>query len=100
MKKNYHKLAIAVLEKIDTSEKFSDIFFEVAQSNPSAIVKAWEKLYPGKKEDPWPEMCKVLILSGNMHGAIEVYRQQKKATFVEAKKACENMRFELLRGVK
>lgn len=78
----------------DNMNAMESVYFEIAKSNPSSIVKAWEKLNPDRT---WIDECKSLILGGKFFAAVENCSRLTGWGLKEAKKACEDLRHELLR---
>jgi len=99
MVKNYKKDAIEILKGL-SENNYKDIIFEIAKSNPYALIKVYNDKYHKIKKDsdeerfPYLKEIRNLISDGRFIQAIKLIRSETGCGLKEGKEFCDKIRYE------
>jgi hypothetical protein len=89
--KNYKKEANEVLKKLSYFD-YKSIIFEIAKSNPYALIKAYNSYDQFKI--PYIKNVKKLIDGDRFIEAIKLVREETRCGLKEAKDFCDKIKYE------
>ena len=99
MGKNYKKEAIEVLKNLSDYD-YKSIIFEIAKSNPYALIMAYnscnqfQKVYDVEEQFPYIKNVQKLIDGDRFIQAIKLVREKTRCGLKEAKEFCDKIKYE------